>query len=173
MLSDPDVQEILIDITDDEESSILIIECIINGITSDLDIAEETDIKLTIVRKVLYNLYDAGIATYKRTKDPDNTGDIYSWKFEQDKVYDIISKKYEKITEELDKSIEYEEGNMFFVCKANLHRYRFEQASEYNFKCPECGNTLEFQDNSAIISDLLKEKDTCAPMEKLKRNKSE
>lgn len=169
MLRDPIVQEILIDITDDEESSISIIECILNGITSDLDIAEETDIKLTLVRKVLYNLYDAGIATYKRTKDPESSGDIYSWKFEQEKVYDIITKKYEKITQEIEKSIEYEEENMFFICKTNLHRYKFEKASEYNFKCPKCGNSLEYQDNSAIISELLKEKDACAPMGKLKK----
>lgn len=169
MLRDPNVQEILIDITDDAESSISIIECILNGITSDLDIAEETDIKLTIVRKVLYNLYDAGIATYKRTKDPESSGDIYSWKFEQEKVYDIITKKYEKITQEIEKSIEYEEENMFFICKTNLHRYKFEKASEYNFKCPKCGNSLEYQDNSAIISELLKEKDACVPMGKLKK----
>ena len=169
MLNDPFVQEILIDITDDEESSISIIECILNGITSDLDIAEETDIKLTIVRKVLYNLYDAGIATYKRTNDPESSGDIYSWKFEQEKVYDIITKKYEKITQEIEKSIEYEEENMFFICKTNLHRYKFEKASEYNFKCPKCGNSLEYQDNSAIISELLKKKDACAPMGELKK----
>ena len=169
MLSDPIVQEILIDITNDEESSISIIECILNGITSDLDIAEKTDIKLTIVRKVLYNLYDAGIATYKRTKDPESSGDIYNWKFEQDKVYDIITKKYEKIKQEIEKSIEYEEENMFFICKPNLHRYKFEKASEYNFKCPKCGNSLEYQDNSAIISELLKEKNACESIGKLKK----
>jgi len=169
MLSDPKVQELLIDITDDEESSISIIECIMNDITSDLDIAEETDIKLTIVRKILYNLYDAGIATYTRTNDPENSGDIYNWKFEQDRLYNIITKKYEKITEELEKSIEYEQENMFFVCQTNLHRYKFEQASEYNFKCPKCGNSLEYQDNSAIISELLKKKDLCEPKGKLNK----
>jgi transcription initiation factor TFIIE subunit alpha len=169
MLNDPIVQEILTDITDDEESSIPIIECIMNGITSDLDIAEETDIKLTIVRKVLYSLYDAGIASYKRTKDPENSGEIYNWKFDQKRVYDIITKKYEKICEEIEKSIEYEQENMFFICEANEHRYKFEKASEYNFKCPKCGNSLEYQDNSAIVKELLKEKDACDHMGKIKR----
>ena len=68
MINDPIVQEILIDLTNDQESSIPIIESILNGITFDLDIAEETKIKLTKVRKVLYNLNDVGIATYKRKK---------------------------------------------------------------------------------------------------------
>jgi len=36
----------LIDITNNEKGSISIIECILNGKTFDLEIAEETDIKL-------------------------------------------------------------------------------------------------------------------------------
>ena len=46
MLTNPAVQEILMDITNNEKDSISIIECILNGITFDLEIAEETDIKL-------------------------------------------------------------------------------------------------------------------------------
>ena len=66
LLSDPNVQEILMDITDDEKRSFPIIECILNGKTNDLEIAEETEIKLNTVRKVLYKLYDAGIAHTKK-----------------------------------------------------------------------------------------------------------
>ena len=54
MLTDPIVQEILIDITHDEEGSISVIECILCGVTSDFDIAEKTGINLTIIRKILY-----------------------------------------------------------------------------------------------------------------------
>jgi transcription initiation factor TFIIE subunit alpha len=154
MLSDPIVQEILMDITNDEKSSVPIIECILNGKTFDEEIAEETEIRLNIVRKVLYKLYDAGIATYKRSRDPETNWYIYSWRFEQEKVAEIISKKYEKFSEEIEKSLEYEEDNMFFACKANGHRYKFDEASENNFICPKCDNSLEYQDNSTIISEL-------------------
>jgi transcription initiation factor TFIIE subunit alpha len=167
MLNDPIVQEVLIDITHEEDAIIPIIECILNGITSDLDIAVETNTDLKIVRKVLYNLNDAGVVTYKRSKDPESPGDIYDWKFIQEKVFEIISSKYDKIYKEIEKSIKYEEENMFFICK-NGHRYKFEKASEINFKCLKCGNSLDYQDNSKIILELLKEKDACAPMRKLK-----
>ena len=153
LLSDPNVQEILLDITDDDERSFPIIECILKGKTNDLEIAEETEIKLNTVRKVLYKLYDAGIATYKKSNDPETHKFIYSWKFDQDKVSDIINEKYDKFSEEIDKSIEYEEGNMFFACNSN-HRYKFEEASENNFQCPNCGGSLEYQDNSTIIVEL-------------------
>jgi transcription initiation factor TFIIE subunit alpha len=154
MLSDPIVQEILMDITNDEKSSVSIIECILKGKTFDEEIAEETDLRLNIVRKVLYKLYDAGIATYKRSRDPETNWYIYSWRFEQDKVSEIINKKYEKFSEEIEKSLEYEEENMFFACKDNGHRYKFDEATENNFVCPKCGESLEYQDNSTIIVEL-------------------
>ncbi|HEX7468807.1 MAG TPA: transcription factor E [Methanobacterium sp.] len=168
MLSDPIVQEILMDVTDDEESSVSIIECILKGKTIDLEIAEETEIKLNTVRKVLYKLYDVGIATYKKSNDPETNRYIYSWNFEQEKVSEIINKKYEKFSEEIEKSIKYEEENMFFACKANGHRYKFENASENNFACPQCGGSLEYQDNSTIIMELLKEKAACISKGKIK-----
>lgn len=158
ILSDPVVQEILMEITDDEECSSSIIESILKGNVSDIDIAEETEIKLTTVRKILYKLYDAGVVSYKRSKDPETNWEIYNWKFDHRKVSDIINTKYQDLTKEIEKLIKYEEDNMFFACKINNHRYKFEKASEYNFVCPVCGESLQFQDNSAIITELLNKK---------------
>ena len=97
MLTDPIVQEVLIDITHDEESCVSVIECILNGVTSDFNIAEKTGINLTVIRKILYELNSAGITTYNRIDDPENTGDIYSWKFKQEKIFEIIQNKYMNI----------------------------------------------------------------------------
>ncbi len=155
---DPLFQEILMDITNDEEKSSSIIECILNGKTSDEEISEETEIKLTVVRRLLYKLYDAGITTYKRSKDPVTKWESYNWRFEPDKVSEIINKKYEAITEDIEKSIKYEEEHIFFTCKTYNHRYKFEKASQTNFICPECGESLEYQDNSFIIVKLLNDK---------------
>jgi len=152
------VQEILIDITDDEKSSISIIECILKGKTSDAEIAEETEIKLNTVRKILYKLYDAGVASYKRSKDPETNWEIYNWKFDQKKINDIINHKHEDLLKEIEKSLKYEKNNMFFACNANSHRYIYQTASEYNFVCPQCGESLEYQDNTLIIGDLLNKK---------------
>ncbi len=43
---------------------------------------------------------------------------------------------------------------MFFACKDNGHRYKFDEATENNFACPKCGESLEYQDNSNIIIEL-------------------
>jgi transcription initiation factor TFIIE subunit alpha len=115
----------------------------------------------------LYKLYDAGIASYKRTKNPDSNWEIYNWKFDQKKVSEIISEKYEKLSRDIEKSIKYEEENMFFVCKINGHRYKFENASVNNFVCPQCGESLEYQDNSEIIVKLIRDKERCISRENL------
>ncbi|MGB9201217.1 transcription factor E [Methanobacterium sp.] len=155
---DQAVEKILMDITNNEEGSVSIIECILNGKTFDSEIAEETEIKLNKVRKILYKFHEAGVASYKRTKDPETNWFIYSWKFDKEKVSDIISKKHQRNTEDIEKSIKYEEENMFFACRTNGHRYKFEKASEFNFVCPDCNETLEYQDNASRIVELLKEK---------------
>ena len=159
MLKDPNVQEILIDVTKDHDNSIPIIQCLLNGKNTDEEIAEETEIRLNIVRRILYKLYDAGVASYKRSKDPETQWYTYSWKFEEDKIAEIISEKFEKFSEEIHQSLEYEEENMFFVCP-NGCRYNFEEASERNFICPDCNTNLEFQDNSSIITELKELKET-------------
>jgi transcription initiation factor TFIIE subunit alpha len=153
MFDNTAVLEILTNITNDDENSFSIIKCMLDGKTTDEEIAEDTEIRLNIVRRVLYKLYDAGIASYKRSKDPETQWYTYNWKFEEKKVFEILDEKYEKISRELNESLEYEEGNMFFICENNDHRYNFEEASENNFTC-ECGATLIYQDNSAIIDEL-------------------
>lgn len=168
MLKNSQVQELLMDITDDEKNSITIIECLLNGKTSDESIAEETEIKLNIVRKILNKLYDAGVASYKRSKDPETNFEIYNWKFDQKKVNDIISDKHEDLLKEIERSLKYEKDNMFFACKANGHRYIYENASEYNFICLKCGESLEYQDNTLIIGELLNKKAKYESMSKIK-----
>ena len=167
MLKDSQVQELLMDITDDEKNSVTIIECLLNGKTSDEAIAEETEIKINTVRKILNKLYDAGVASYKRTKDPETNYEIYNWKFNQKKVNDIISDKHEDLLKEIEKSLKYEKNNMFFACNANSHRYIYENASEYNFVCPQCGESLQYQDNTTIIAELLNKKSKYESMSKI------
>jgi len=154
MLGNPAIQELIAGITKDDENGISIIECLLNGKITDEEIAEETEIRLNIVRRILYKLYDAGLASYKRSKDPETQWYTYSWRFEENRIFEIIEKKHEEISRELRETLDYEENNLFFTCRNNGCRYNFEEASENNFICPDCGDALEFQDNSTIIMEL-------------------
>lgn len=153
MLNEPLVQEFIHGITEDAENSISIIKCLLEGKITDEEISEEIELRLNIVRRILYKLYDAGIASYKRSKDPETQWYTYSWKFDSEKVIETISENYKQNSKEMEESLAYEEENMFFSC-INGCRYNFEEAAEFNFVCPECESTLEYQDNSSLIDEL-------------------
>ena len=66
MLDDPLVKPFLTNVVEDE-SNLPIIECLIDGVETDEEIAEKTGIRLNLVRKILYKLYDLKLASYKRS----------------------------------------------------------------------------------------------------------
>lgn len=156
MLNEPLVQELLNEVVQDEEN-LSIVECLINGTNTDEEIAEKTEIKLNIVRKILYKLYDSGLASYKRSKDPETQWYTYSWKFDADGVNNQIKEKSENMIADLKEVLEIEENNMFFVCPEGHSRFAFDQASELGFICPECGNEISFQENEGIINRIKEE----------------
>lgn len=133
-----------------------IIKSLIDGIETDEEIAEKTGIKLNIVRKILYKLYDLKIANYKRSKDPETQWFTYSWKFEKDELISKIKKDTEIELSKLNAQLEEEEQNMFFVCPYGHVRVNFDVASDYDYQflCPVCDEELEFQDNAEIIENL-------------------
>ena len=153
MIDDPLVKQLLINVVEDE-SNLPIVKALNDGIETDEEIANETGIKLNIVRKILYRLYDMGIASYKRSKDPETQWFTYTWKFESEEVINRINKDSEKYLEMLNEELEREENNMFFVCPQGHVRLDFDESSDYDFMCPACGEELEFQDNTQTIEQI-------------------
>ena len=153
MLDDPLVKQLLTNLVEDE-SNLPIVTALDNGIETDEGIAEETGIKLNIVRKILYRLYDLGIASYKRSKDPETQWFTYSWKFEKDEIINRIIKDSENYLNMLNEELEREENNMFFICPQGHVRLDFNESSDYEFLCPACGEELEFQDNTETIEQI-------------------
>ena len=153
MLDDPLVKTLLINVVEDE-SNLAIVQSLIDGIDTDEEIAEKSGIKLNIVRKILYKLYDLGLASYKRSKDPETQWFTYTWKFEKEEVINRIIKDSEDYLKMLNDELEHEENNMFFICPQGHVRLDFDESSDYEFLCPVCGDELEFQDNTANINQI-------------------
>ena len=139
-----------------EETIIPIINALDEGIETDEEIANKTEIKLNIVRKILYKLYDLKIANYKRSKDPETQWFTYSWKFDKNELINQINKECENELKNLNEQLDYEENNMFFICPEGHVRYNFDEASDEDFFCV-CGEELEFEENSEI-KDQIKER---------------
>ncbi|MFX1393010.1 MAG: transcription factor [Promethearchaeota archaeon] len=122
---------------------------------------EDSEIlKLNTVRKTLYKLYSEKLAQFRRIRDKSTGWFIYFWWHEFDLLEEILLEKKKIIQRKLRDRLIYEENNYFFVCKACSGintKYKFDEAFDLNFRCPDCGGPLEAQDNQKIIQ-FLKEK---------------
>ncbi|MDR0912422.1 MAG: transcription factor [Methanobrevibacter sp.] len=174
MLKNRLIKEFLNDIGIEKEE-LEIVKCLESEADNDEDIASKTNIKINTVRKVLYKLHDSGLATYKRSKNPETNWYTYAWTFNKPKVKTEIKHKHDAKIIQLETKLEYEQNNMFFICPKDKVRFDFntislpsrstkgknnekETGSSSNaFKCPNCGTELEFQDNDKIIKSIEKE----------------
>lgn len=153
MIDDPLVKSLLINILDDE-SNLSIVQSLIEGIETDEKIAEKTEIRLNIVRKYLYKLYDFGLASYKRSKDPETQWYSYAWKFEENEVIKKICKDSEEYLKYLNERLNEEENNIFFICPEGHLKLDFDTTSEFEFICPECGEDMIFYDNTEVKNNI-------------------
>ncbi len=129
----------------------------IEGTDIDFEPDDTEILKLNTVRKTLYKLYSEKIAQFRRIRDKSTGWFIYYWWHEFDLLEEIILEKKKLIESKLRDRLQFEQNNYFFVCinceDSNI-KYNFEEAFELNFRCPNCGGSLEAQDNQAIIEFL-------------------
>ena len=132
----------------------------IEGTGIDFEPDIEEILKLNTVRKTLYKLYSEKLAQFRRIRDKSTGWFIYYWWHEFDFLEELVLEKKKLVQIKLRDRLQFEENNYFFLCKncnkINI-KYKFDEAFELNFRCPDCGSPLEAQDNQNIIN-LLKEK---------------
>lgn len=123
---------------------------------SEFKIAEKVELEVNMTRNILYRLYASNLVTYHRKKDRQKGWYISYWTFNPRGLKHSASKmkkeKLEKLKERLQK--EQENTNSFFLCPNLCARVDFDKATEFEFKCPECGSLMNQQDNSKTIERL-------------------
>jgi transcription initiation factor TFIIE subunit alpha len=132
----------------------------IEGTNIDFEPDDTEILKLNTVRKTLYKLYSEKLAQFRRIRDKSTGWFIYYWWHEFDLLEEILMEKKNFLERKLRDRLSYEENNYFFVCKNCQNskiKFIFDEAFELNFRCPDCGEPLEAQENQKII-EFLKEK---------------
>ncbi len=155
ILSDSEARQFLQEIIGEE--GLEVVRFLSDDEATDEEIAEQTGIKLNVVRKILYRLYDYRLASYTRTKDREIGWYIYTWRLDLERIYDILTERKRRILEELTKKLEFETSNIFFFCKNDNSKIPFDIASEYEFKCPQCQGLMEYFDNQSTVMSLEEE----------------
>lgn len=138
------------------EEAVKIIELLKDSdeITDD-EIANKTGIRLNIVRKILYKLYDHSLVSLRRTRDPKTGWFIFHWKLQPDQLEGFILSQKRRVLEKLNIRLEYEKNHDFYYCYTpGCRRIPFEEAVELVFRCPTCNKPLEHFENGKIIKAL-------------------
>jgi transcription initiation factor TFIIE subunit alpha len=139
-----------------EEEAVTLIEFIknVDEITDD-EIANNTGIRLNLVRRILYKLYDHSLVSLRRTRDPKTGWFIFHWKLQPNQLEGFILSQKRRVLEKLNVRLEYEKTHDFYYCNTvGCKRVPFEEAVELVFHCSTCGKALAHCENSEFVERL-------------------
>lgn len=121
---------------------------------SEFELASRTRKDIKLIRKMLYVLYNHNLVGFTRKKDKQKGWYIYYWTLLLEGVRFFYIKKKKELLQNLQQQAEQEQKELFFVCSSNCVRLNFDQATDFEFHCPECGQ-LTVQDEVKGKVELL------------------
>ncbi len=121
---------------------------------SEFKLADTLKKEINTTRNMLYKLYDANLVSFTRKKDKEKGWYIYYWTFNGDKIHGLMNNIKKDKLEILNEKLKSEKGTQFYACPNTCTRFDFEQSTEHDYKCPECGSILEMEDNSSKVKQI-------------------
>ncbi|GAF73174.1 unnamed protein product [marine sediment metagenome] len=121
---------------------------------SEFKIADAIDKEINETRNMLYRLFNSNLVSFIRKKDKKKGWYIYYWTFNIKRVKDLFWELKKKKIINLKERLKRENSSDFFICDKKCMRLSFEQATDFEYKCPECGDLMHQEDNKKIIEDI-------------------
>ena len=137
-LTQKKIEEILLDILG-AEGLPLIQQLYGKENVSEFDLATKTKKDIKVIRRMLYTLYNHNVVGFIRKKDKQKGWYIYYWTILQENLKFVYTKKKKELLFRLKQQLEEEGKELFFLCPRNCVRLNFDQATDFEFHCPECG----------------------------------
>jgi transcription initiation factor TFIIE subunit alpha len=121
---------------------------------SEFVVANDLSMEIHKARNLLYKLFEQNILSFIRKKDKIKGWYICYWDFNEKSIPFLDEKIRKNKLQKLQERLEKESTATFYMCKNACTRMDFEKAMEFNFKCPECGELMDEQNNSRTIEFL-------------------
>ena len=118
---------------------------------SEFKLAENIKQEVNKTRNMLYRLYDFNLVSFIKKKDKKKGWYIYYWTFDNNRIKYLSMNLKKKRLEKLRARLERETGNQFYSCDTKCMRLDFDQSMNFEFKCPECGELINQEDNTEKI----------------------
>jgi len=125
-----------------------------NASVTDEELAKKMKVKVTEIRTVLNRLHYRGIACYKKTKNRKSGWYNYTWQIKKKRIVELIVEEQKEIIEKLEAKQDFGKNYSFFSCESGCEIVPFEIAAEYQFKCPDCGKTMDSFDYTKKLADI-------------------
>ncbi len=136
---------------------------------SEFKLADNIKTEINLTRNMLYRLFDHNLVSFIRRKDKKKGWYIYYWTFNMKRIKYLVENLKKDRLEKLKERLKRENSGQFYACEDNCIRLDFEQATNFEFKCPECGKLLNLEDNTEKIKEIEKEiKDLTKELKKKK-----
>lgn len=124
---------------------------------SEFKLAERVGKEINQARNMLYRLYHVNLVSFIRRKDKKKGWYIYYWTFKTEGIQPLLKTIRKKQLDKLKDRLKKETGSQFYICSNRCARLDFERATEFEFKCPECGELVNQENNTQRINNLKKE----------------
>ncbi|MFQ5836338.1 MAG: transcription factor [Candidatus Bathyarchaeia archaeon] len=122
---------------------------------TDIQIADQSEIRLNIVRKTLYKLYDHSLVGLRQSRDQETGWFVYHWRLQADQFGGFIINRKRHVLERLEARLTYEENHEFYSCQTQGCRpLPFEQAFEFLFRCPACNKPMSYVANNQLVEAI-------------------
>ena len=124
---------------------------------SEFKIADSIKKEINQTRNMLYRLHEANLVSFIRKKDKKKGWYIYYWTFRPKMIRHLIVILRKGNMAKLKDRLAREKSSHFFICQNKCIRLDFDQAMNFEFKCPECGEIMNQEDNLENIRLIEKE----------------
>src|SRR3989339_777637 len=149
------VEEILVNLLS-EEGLPLIRELAGKFNISEFDLASKTKKDIKIIRKMLYLLYNHNLVGFNRKKDKQKGWYIYYWTLLPENIKFAYFKRKTELLAKLKERLGEEQRELFYVCPQRCTRLNFDQAMDFEFRCPECGELVSQDKGEENIFNIKK-----------------
>ncbi len=155
-LTQKKIEEILLDLLGPEGKP-LVQQLYGKENVSEFELANKTKKDIKLIRRMLYTLYNHNVIGFIRKKDKQKGWYIYYWTILPENVKFAYFKKKKEQLLRFREQLEAEKKELFYLCPGKCVRLNFDQAMEFEFHCPECGQ-LASQDSSEDKKEVLRKK---------------
>jgi len=124
---------------------------------SEFKLAENLKQEVNLTRNMLYRLYDSNLVSFVRKKDKKKGWYIYYWTFDVKRIKYLLTKLKKNRLEKLQDRLTREQSSTFYSCGSKCIRLDFDQSMNFEFKCPECGELINEENNQEEVKGIIEE----------------